>query len=256
MIRFDYLLDQKEDLRLSYLLAKPFPYLVIDHICDQEKVEALYKGIPDLHNKSRDYVFASNKFEKSKFWTISKELRELYNDLISESFAEFLCFITNESVFVDEKFHGGGLHQGKEGSFLDMHIDFNYHPINKLWFRNLNILMYFNKDWKEEYGGHLKIKDLRTGQKKEIGVPFNRMIIQQTRNFTLHGYDTIHFPPETYRTSLAAYAYTIHQQYIEKPNTTRWHVKSNQPIKKILAKIYNPAVKIKNSLFGSGTAKN
>lgn len=256
MIRFDLLRDQKETFRLNYLLGKPFPHLIIDNFCEREKVESLYQGIPDLHTKSRDYVFASNKFEKSKFWMLSDELKELYEDLISESFKEFLCFVTNESVFIDKKFHGGGLHQGKEGSFLDMHIDFNYHPLNKFWYRNLNILLYFNKEWKEEYGGHLQLQDLRTGQRKALGVPFNRMIIQQTRNYTLHGYDTINFPPGTYRTSIAAYAYSIHQRYIEKPRTTGWHVKPNQPIKKILAKVYDPAVKIKNALFGSNTAKN
>ena len=243
-------------MRMEFLLGKPFPHLVIDGICEPGPVEELFAELPEIDTKSRDYVFANNKFEKSKFWLLSPHFRALYEDLISKEFGEFLCFITNEEVFVDRKFHGGGIHQGKQDSFLDMHLDFNYHPLQKLWYRNLNILLYLNPGWKEEYGGHLELEDLRSGEKKSLGVPFNRMIIQQTRNFTLHGYNIIRFPPGQYRTSVACYAYSQHLHAIEKRRTTDWHVGSGQPVKRFLARVYDPAVKIKNALFGSGTAKN
>ncbi|GJM32582.1 MAG: hypothetical protein DHS20C18_15830 [Saprospiraceae bacterium] len=243
-------------MRLDYLLAEPFPHLIIDDFCETDKLEALLAEMPDINTKSRDYVFAANKFEKSKFWQLSPRFETLYQDLISDTFQDFLRFITNEAVFMDNKFHGGGIHQGKEGSFLDMHLDFNYHPLHKFWYRNLNILLYLNKGWQPEHGGHLKLKDLRTGAYKEIGVPFNRLVIQQTRNYTLHGYDHIRFPSGSFRTSIAGYAYSQHQYHIEKPRTTDWFVPSNQPVKKLLARIYDPAVKLKNAFFGSATAKN
>ena len=169
---------------------------------------------------------------------------------------EFLSFIANDNIFVDPANHGGGLHQGRKNSFLDMHLDFNYHPLHKGWFRNMNLLLYLNKDWKPGYKGHLKLEDLRTGEAKELEVPFNRMIIQQTRAFTLHGYDMTDFPEHHYRTSIATYAYSMHKTLIEKPRTTDWVVKGGKPVKKIIAAIYGPAVKIKNALFGSATAKN
>jgi hypothetical protein len=175
---------------------------------------------------------------------------------LSDRYRNLLSFICNESVFVDEKFHGGGIHQGKKNSFLDMHIDFNYHPLHPNWYRTLNMLLYLNKDWKPEYGGQLKLEDLRTGEKKDIEVPFNRMVIQKTRNYTLHGYDLTHFPEGKFRTSIASYAYCIHNQLVEKPRTTDWYVKEGQPVKKFLARVYAPAVKIKNKLFGSATAKH
>lgn len=256
MIRFDYLEQNKETLRQKYLLAKPFPHLILDEFCEEEKINRLYEEMPAIETKSRDYVFAANKFEKSKIKDISPLFSELYNDLLSERFGAFLSFIANENVFVDPRFHGGGIHQGKQNSFLDMHLDFNYHPLEPTWYRNMNLLLYLNKNWKPAYGGHLKLEDLRTGEKLDVEVPFNRMVIQQTRNFTLHGYDRTNFPEGNFRTSIASYAYTIHKHHIEKPRTTDWHVGDNEPIKKILASIYDPAVKIKNKLFGSSTAKN
>jgi len=256
MINLQFLEDNKEKLRTEYLLAKPFPYLVIDNFCDQKKIDSLYNKIPELNNKSRDYMFAKNKFEKSNYKELGEEFCELYEDLSSQRMNDFLSFISNESVFVDPANHGGGLHQGKKNSFLDMHLDFNYHPLKKSWYRNMNLLLYLNKDWKPEYKGHLKLVDLRTGEEKELAVPFNRMIIQQTRAFTLHGYEQTHFPEGKYRTSIATYAYTIHQHRIEKARTTDWHVGDGKPVKKFLASIYGPAVRIKNYFFGSGTAKN
>ncbi len=256
MINLEFLENNKERLRTEYLLAKPFPYLVLDNFCDAEKLEKLYADIPELQNKSRDYVFAHNKFEKSNYKELGPLFEELYRDLASPQMNAFLSFISNEEIFVDPLNHGGGLHQGRKNSFLDMHLDFNYHPMHKNWFRNMNLLLYLNKDWKPEYKGHLKIVDLRSGEEKQLEVPFNRMIIQQTRAYTLHGYEMTNFPEGKFRTSVATYAYTIHQHHIEKPRTTDWVVKDGKPIKKAIAAIYGPAVKIKNMLFGSGTAKN
>jgi hypothetical protein len=82
------------------------------------------------------------------------------------------------------------------------------------------------------------------------------MIIQQTRAFTLHGYEQTNFPLDRYRTSIATYAYTIHQHEIEKPRTTDWFAKKDKPVKRMISTVYGPAVKFKNLLFGSGTAKN
>ncbi|MBI3235897.1 MAG: 2OG-Fe(II) oxygenase, partial [Bacteroidetes bacterium] len=188
MILWDELLKNKERYRNEFLLAKPFPHLIIDGFCDAEKLNRLYLEIPDITTKSRDYVFAANKFEKSKFRDVSPLFTELYEDLSKPEFSDFLKYITNQDVFVDKAFHGGGIHQGKKKSFLDMHLDFNYHPLHNNWYRYLNILFYLNKNWKEEYGGHLRIEDLRTGEQKDIAVPFNRLVIQLTNNYTLHGY--------------------------------------------------------------------
>ena len=257
MINFDYLLEHKEDFRLQYLTAKPFPYLALDGICDEGKLSALYAEIPELENKSRDYVFANNKFEKSNYKEIGTLFKELNDDLHCEKMNEFLSFISCENIFVDPKNFGGGLHQGKKNSFLDMHADFNYHPMNKWWFRNMNLLLYLNKDWKPEYKGGLRIKDLRTNEESELDVPFNRLIIQQCAPYTLHGYDMTNFPEGKFRTSIATYAYQIHNKILETPRTTDWFPKDDASfMKKVLAKNFNFLVQTKNKFFGSGTAKN
>lgn len=259
MINFDFLEKNKEGLRLSYLTAQPFPYLIVDNFCEEEKLLKLEAEIPELENKSRDYVFANNKFEKSNYKEIGPLFQEIYDDLKSERMNSFLCFIANRKIFVDPKNHGGGLHQGKKNSFLDMHLDFNYHPIHTNWFREFNLLLYLNKNWQPQYKGELKVEDLRTGEKKELAVPFNRMIFQQCAPYTLHGYDMTSFPEGHYRTSIATYAYSEHIVQLEKPRTTDWFPERGSApsaAKTVIANNYNMMVKVKNKLFGIGTAKN
>jgi hypothetical protein len=76
------------------------------------------------------------------------------------------------------------------------------------------------------------------------------------RSYTLHGYDPINFPEHQYRTSIAAYAYTIHQNRVESSRTTVWHVNKESPIKYLLSKIWVPAVKLKSVFTKSKTAKH
>jgi hypothetical protein len=45
--------------------------------------------------------------------------------------------------------------------------------------------------------------------------------------------------------------------HIEPPRTTDWKPKEDASLsKKVAAKYYDSAVRVKNKLFGSGTAKN
>jgi hypothetical protein len=257
MINFEKLNDNANQLRLDYLTAKPFSYLIIDNFCDIAKLSELYSQIPDLDNKSRDYMFAKNKFEKSNYSALGPLFKEMHDDLHSEKMNHFLSFISAKDVFVDPNNFGGGLHQGKSRSRLDMHLDFNYHPLEKNWYREMNLLFYLNKDWNPEYGGDLIIKDLRTGVSKSLSVPFNRLIIQKCSSYSLHGYNSHNFPEGSYRTSIATYAYVQHVRQIETPRTTDWFPdKDTSVFKRFLGKNMKHLVRAKSIFFGSGTAKN
>ena len=103
MINFERLEKNLDSLRIQYLTAQPFPHLLIDDFCDLEKLNKAYESVPELSNKSRDYAFANNKFEKSNYKEICTEFLELYNDLSSERFNNILTFITAKKTFVDPK---------------------------------------------------------------------------------------------------------------------------------------------------------
>lgn len=258
MINFTFLRENKRALREDYLTAKPFPHLVLKDICDAIKLRALYDQIPVLKNSSRDLIFAKNKFEKSNYAELGPLFLELQSDLMSEEMNDFLSYLTGKNTFVDPRNHGGGLHQGRENSYLDMHLDYNYHPIQQNWWREMNLLLYVNLDWKPEYGGHLKLKDLRNNEEKKLEVDFNTLIIQQCNDYTLHGYDKTNFPEGIYRTSIATYAFTEHETQIYKKRTTDWFPSQNgsSTWKKILGRQMPNLVKLKSLFISSGTSKN
>ena len=258
MINFEFLFNNKERLREQYLSAKPFPHLVITEICDPEKIRDLYQSIPVLENKSRDYLFAGNKFEKSHYFELGPLFKELFDDLKSDRMNDFLSFLTGKRTFVDPDNHGGGLHQGRGNSFLDMHLDYNYHPLYPNWWREMNLLLYLNHEWQESYGGQLKLRDLRTDEEAELSVDFNTLVIQQCGDYTLHGYDPTNFPEGVFRTSIATYAFTEHVRQLSKPRTTDWFPEKagDGIVKKWLGRNFHRFVKVKNTLMGSGTIKN
>jgi hypothetical protein len=258
MIDFDRIESEKEHLKKKYYSAKPFPFLILKDVCDTAKINELYLNIPELENKSRDYMFAGQKFEKSNYQTLGPLFKELQEDLRSMRMNDFLSFLTNKETFVDPVNHGGGLHQGKKNSFLDMHLDYNYHPLNKNWWREMNLLLYLNKNWKPEHKGQLKLRDLRTDETTELEVDFNTLIIQQCGDYTLHGYDFTNFPEGLFRTSIATYAFTKHVRQLYKPRTTDWipEKEGDGKFKRFIGRNFHRVVKLKNTFLGSGTSKN
>src|ERR1041385_9291271 len=87
-----------------------------------------------------------------------------------------------EGLIPDPYFGGGGLHQIEPGGFLKIHADFNVHPKLHLD-RRLNMLIYMNRDWREEYGGHLELWDAEMRKcRKRILPTFNRTVVFSTRS--------------------------------------------------------------------------
>src|SRR5262249_11017423 len=114
MINFEALEQKVTSLAQRFHTTAPFPYVALDDFADPAKLDRALESIPRPGsikiNKSRDYIFAKNKYEKANFKELSPELLELYEDLVSERFAAILLDITGEPVFVDRDFFGGGLH--------------------------------------------------------------------------------------------------------------------------------------------------
>jgi len=90
---------------------------------------------------------------------ISDRIRRFLDAMNGFEMLLFLEALTGiDGLIPDPYFGGGGLHQIEPDGFLKVHADFNVHPKLKLD-RRLNMLIYLNKEWREEYGGHLELWD-------------------------------------------------------------------------------------------------
>src|SRR5215213_947541 len=147
-----------EGLLSAFRDAEPFPLLVLDDFLVPSFADELLAEFPSLEAmpRSRDYVFGK-KHELSSVDAQGSAGPRLSELVLSDGFESFLRQATGFDVFVDPAFFGGGFHQGGDGSFLDMHVDFNVHPEHPDWLRTLNILLYLNRDWRPEWGGELLV---------------------------------------------------------------------------------------------------
>lgn len=244
------------ELHEAFLAADPFPMVVVDDFLDPSLAEALWAGFPaiDAMPRSRDYIFG-DKHELSSLGARGEAERRFRDGVLSEEFAGFLRELSGHEVFVDPDFHGGGYHQGGDGSFLDMHVDFNVHPLHDQWLRTLNVLVYLNKDWRPGFGGELLVKSAPEQQPRAVEPLFNRAVVMVTDERTYHGYRRMSLPPGVTRKSLAVYAYRDRDPAV-RPRTTGWVPEGAGVGKRFVARNYDGLVRLKNRLFSSGTARN
>jgi len=250
----------RSDLHTQFISGEPFPLLVMDHFLPTTVVNGLSEEIAAFQDfqKTNDYIFAKNKFENPSIDMLGPNGAAIKELLLSPEMAEALTLIYGTRVFVDPDFVGGGLHRGGEGSFLDMHADFNLHPRNRRWIRELNILLYLNKKWRPEYGGNLDLRHAHTGETGSIEPVFNRLVLMLTKDFTLHGYKPITFPSGQFRTSIATYAYSeagANDDLTNMRTTTSWVPESGGVMKSIVAKVTPKLVELKQKILGSSTAR-
>ena len=195
----------------SYRSAHPFPHIVIDDFLDPEILRQVLADFPS----SKDKSYFDRDQERLKFQYHPAEIdsgitRNLFAELNSEAFLAFLQELTGiDGLIADPHFEGGGLHETKNGGHLGVHADFNVHGVLKVE-RRLNLLIYLNEDWDEDFGGRLELweKDMSRSA-VSVSPEFNRAVIFSTDLDSFHGHpDPLRCPPDRSRRSIATYYYT------------------------------------------------
>jgi Rps23 Pro-64 3,4-dihydroxylase Tpa1-like proline 4-hydroxylase len=210
-----------QPLRAQYAAAEPFPHIALDGLFDDDDLDAVLREFPSPA-AMRWRQFDSPTEKKLGYFhetsTISKTVREFLDALNSFEMLLWLEALTAiEGLIPDPYFGGGGLHQIEPGGFLKVHADFNVHPKLKLD-RRLNMLVYLNKNWRDEYGGHLELwdRDRSTCRQKILPI-FNRTVIFSTTDTSFHGHPHPLTAPEGMsRKSVSLYYYTAGRPEAER----------------------------------------
>jgi len=194
--------------------ANPFPFIIIEDFFSNEFLNEVLNQFPNLSEQKKTTNYDNKnevKFANNQYKNFPSNIKKLFDFLNSDFFLNFLQDITNikEKLIPDFELNGGGLHEIKKGGLLKIHSDFNKHP-NLDLDRRLNVLIYLNKDWKEEYGGHLEFWDKEMTSCREKVLPiFNKMVIFSTTDNSNHGHpDPLNCPNNMSRKSIATYYYT------------------------------------------------
>jgi Rps23 Pro-64 3,4-dihydroxylase Tpa1-like proline 4-hydroxylase len=137
---------------------------------------------------------------------------------------EFISFLENltgiPNLIPDPSLLGGGIHRIDKGGKLSIHADFNIHPHTNLH-RRLNLLLYLNKNYQDEFQGKLELwnKDMSQCVQK-ISPIFNRMLIFKITDDAFHGHPE-EWTHDQSRISLAFYYYT-HDRPEEEKSAFHW----------------------------------
>jgi Rps23 Pro-64 3,4-dihydroxylase Tpa1-like proline 4-hydroxylase len=204
----------RDALREEIRSSLPFPHFCIDNFLGQNFAEEIYHSFPSFGEAravGRQFTTVNEKkkiqiTDSTKFAPPIARLNRL---LASREFTELMSDIFEiPDLIEDPALMGGGIHETDSGGRLDVHVDFNFVE-EKKWHRRLNILIYFNKDWCEQYGGYLDIWDKDVKQCFGSFAPvFNRAIGFATSEISYHGVTPLTCPPGVIRRSFATYYYT------------------------------------------------
>jgi len=211
-------------IRASWNSASPFHYAVIDDFLPAQLAEDVDASYPVPHIDGWDsptYTHQTKKF--SMRHGFPPAIAQVFQMLANEEVRALLSEITGIPELLDDPdLLGGGLHQILRGGFLDVHVDYNFHPKTKLH-RRLNLLVYMNRDWRPEYEGYLQLWELghKKRQLENIAPAFNRAVIFETNEVSYHGHpEPLATPQNKTRRSLAVYYYTTERETVAPEHNT------------------------------------
>lgn len=228
-----------KDKATEYRTNTPFPNIYFDDFLPTNVAETALRDFPEPKQLSWS-EFADRNQAKLAF-DVAERLPASIRDILyffnSRPMLEFLEELTGiRGLIPDPYFAGGGLHQIKPGGFLEVHADFNRQSKLKLD-RRLNVLLYLNRDWKEEYGGHFELwnQDMTASVRKILPV-FNRCALFSTTSTLYHGHPIpLSCPPGRTRKSIATYYYSNGRPeeevrdghntlFQDREGANRWHM--------------------------------
>jgi hypothetical protein len=197
----------------EYAAADPFPHIVIDDVLYADAFAAAVTDFPGIDDEFwKGYLHVNEtKYCNVHPDTWADSLREVARELTSPDFVAYLEELTGiRGLVPDWSMDGGGLHQTLRGGHLNVHTDFTTHHVHENWARRVNILLYLNQEWHDDWGGQLELWDQDMQACRDRVTPRgNRMLVFTTSFDSFHGHpDGLTCPHGEARRSMALYYFT------------------------------------------------
>ena len=220
---------------LSQLFAssQPFPHVIIDNFLPLEVATRIRDEFPGFQQMERDSMQSYERkiaMRPGVPGCPDSATRALYA-LNSHEMINFLEALSGISgLLPDPHFHGAGLQQTRRGGKLGVHIDFNWHEKLKLD-RRLNVLIYLNQDWQEDWGGYLELWNEDMSQMIHKVLPvFNRCVIFATSDISYHGLpDPLRCPENESRKQINLYYYSAGRDDRATGVAPHWTMHAKRP---------------------------
>jgi hypothetical protein len=242
------------ELSKQYQSANPYPYIVLENFLDPAILNECIAEFNRL-NESDGWInykhYNEDKRGLNKIDLLPDTIRGTIDELNSPGFLAWLSKLTGiNDLQKDDGLEGGGIHQSTRGGFLNVHADFTVHPHHRNWQRRVNVLVYLNKDWQEEWGGKLELWDRNMKACEQSVLPvFNRCVIFNTDADSYHGHPLPMTCPEgSFRRSIALYYYTVEKNPMRRATT--YQARPGDGSNKLLVKLDNALVSAYTAIKG------
>jgi 2OG-Fe(II) oxygenase superfamily len=202
-----------KSLRSNYRAARPFSHLVIDDLFSQDlldsvALEMLQLGPAKWEHHDHDQLSQLTLLSAADLGDAGSRLVAF---LHSAKFLYFLSEVTGIwELFPDPYLQGAAYHCIPRGGKFDVHVDRNTAYSTAL-VRRLSLLIYLNKDWKQEYGGQLELWS-KDGKQREVIIEptFNRTTLFEITDENYHGVPSVVRCPEGQsRNCFVVYYHTV-----------------------------------------------
>ena len=213
------------ELMPQYRDAQPFSHIKLAPFLVPEAAEKLVAEFPGVDDPIWNHYHHVNchKLATNNMELFPKSAAQVIEELSSPAFVSWLSNLVGIPTLVpDPTLEGAGLHQISGGGHLNIHADFTYHHHNNRLRRRVNLLLYLNEGWREDWGGELELWDVDMGNCVAKYPPLhNQAIIFSTSETSWHGHpQPLNFPPGMGRKSIALYYYTMEYEPGEQMRAT------------------------------------
>jgi Rps23 Pro-64 3,4-dihydroxylase Tpa1-like proline 4-hydroxylase len=195
--------------------ATPFPHAVFTEILNPDIPRAV---AAEFERRDQIGTQFSQQHEQGKaietdWLRLGPATRQVLGVLNGGEFVDALERVTGiDDLISDPRLWGGGQHKTESGGRLEVHVDFNKHPVYGFDGR-LNVLVFLNEPWPDEWGGALELWDrAMTAPVSTIATRLGAVVVFTTDNTSYDGHPhPVQCPPDVTRKSLALYYYTVDQ---------------------------------------------
>ncbi len=237
-VPFQGVLDALESTPASkFTRAEPFPHIVMDNLFNPSQIDVIHQQLRTLPEsywqKNNDQgIEVKWRSKWTSEYSIPQPARDMVRFLNSGIFLEALSRLTAIPKLIPDPYYtGGGFNLIEAGGYLDVHADGNWHDAMGLH-RRLNLLVYLNRDWQEDWGGALNFYDANAEEVVASVAPIgNRLVVFETHDYSYHGHPEPTTSPEGEgRTSIILYYYTsdprpVDQVLEARPHSALWRSK-------------------------------
>ena len=207
--KFGNWINNIDSLEKKYSKSLPFNHIIIDDFLNEKYIDSIYNSYGNEYSKWHKYYNPLEvKYAYNDINSLKTPLKDLFYLLSTNVIIDKISKITNiHNLEYDKYLHGAGLHSHPRYGRLNMHLDYERHPIYENKQRRINIILFLNKEWKEEWNGENQFwsEDMKNCCVKTYP-KFNRALLFQTNEISWHGVPKkILCPENIFRKTIAYY---------------------------------------------------